>query len=544
VSEAARDRTRLAGLVLAGLFVVMAGRSAYIAATGAPEGAWAARRMAASESELRARILDRNSVLLAESVSSYSLWANPQLIWEPSEVAAKLREVFPDMDTAAITRRLSDQSREFVWVRRGLTPGQRLRIMELGAEGLGFREERRRIYPQGALAGHVLGYTDIDGRGLAGLERQFDSILQPGQPPLRLTLDISIQTALEVELAAAAEAYKIRGGAAILMETRTGAIRGIASWPPFDPHRAGDLPTNDPGRLNRAVGAVYELGSVFKPLTIAAALDAGLVRPDERFPVGEPITIGSFTVQDTHWIGREASLTRIMAESSNIGTVLVNQRLGPRRQAAFLERAGLTARAPVELPGSAAPLLPRAYDETTAATVSYGHGISVTPLSFLTAFAAFGNDGRRVHPTLIEPATADAAGEELMSAETARAVLDMLRASVTHGTGQRADIAGYRIAGKTGTAEKPVAGGYDKDRNITSFAAVFPADRPEFALIVTLDEPQPVAGGSMTAAVNAAPVAGRIVERTAPLLGLTPRFEDLRPPGPSAGELPAERSAL
>ncbi len=546
MSEAARDRTRLVGLALAGLFVVMAGRSAYIAAAGLPDTPRLSRSVAASEhgASQRANIVDRNGELLAESIPSLSLWANPQVIWEPSDVAARLTEVFPDLDTDAMTRRLSDKSREFVWVRRGLTPRQRERIMELGAEGLGFREERRRVYPRGTLAGHVLGYTDIDGRGLAGIERQFDEALQSGHPPLRLTLDISIQAALEAELAAAAIDYGIKGGAAILIETRTGALRGLASWPAFDPHRAGDMPATDPGRLNRAIGAVYELGSVFKPLTIAAALEAGVVRPGERVPVAEPLVVGRHTIQDTHWIGEQASLTQIVSTSSNIGTVRVNQRLGTRRQAAFLERAGLTARPPVELPGSAAPLLPRAYDEVTAATVSYGHGISVSPLSFLSAFAAFGNDGRRVPPRLVEPAIAGPDGTEIMSPETAQAVLEMLRVAVVSGTGKQADIPGYRIAGKTGTAEKPVAGGYDSERNVASFAAVFPADRPEYALIVTLDEPQPDAGGSMTAASNAAPVAGRIVERTAPLLGLTPRFEDLRPASPPPGDLPAERSAL
>ncbi|MFN3312786.1 MAG: peptidoglycan D,D-transpeptidase FtsI family protein [Hyphomonas sp.] len=542
MSEASRHRTRLVGLGLAFLFVVMAGRGSYLALSEPPSRGPGALLTASLDK--RADIVDRNGELLATSVVSWSLWANPSLIWDGEEAASKLVTVFPDLDEATLARRLSQPGREFVWVKRGLTPRQREQVVELGVEALDFREEARRAYPRGVLAGQVLGYTNVDGEGLGGVELAYDASLRAGAAPVRLTLDIGAQAALEAELATAAMDYDIIGGAAILMDTATGEIRGMASWPPFDPNRASDTPTNDPGRTNRAIGAVYELGSVFKPLTVAAALEAGAVRPSDQFDIGRPLQVRSFQVRDTHWIGQRANLTRILSESSNIGTVQVNLALGPQRQMQFLERAGLTRRAPIGLPGSAAPLVPTRLDEVTSATMSYGHGISVTPLAFLTAFAAFGNEGRLVTPKIIAGEASPGEPARLVSEATASLVTDMMRESVVNGTGRRSEVAGYRVAGKTGTAEKPVPGGYDKDRNVTSFAAIFPADSPRYALIVTLDEPKPIEDGGMTAAVNAAPVAGRIIERVAPLFGIDPRLEDLRPAASGQRSLADNRSEL
>lgn len=541
MSEASRDRTRLAGLALGLVFVVMAGRGGFLALSDAPARPGGPLTTAALEK--RADIVDRNGELLATSVVSWSLWANPSLVWDAEEAARQLAEVLPDIKEAEIAERLSNPRRQFEWVRRGLTPRQREQVMALGLEGLDFIEEARRVYPRGVLAGQVLGYTNVDGKGIAGAELAYDRALQAGNEPVRLTLDIGAQTALEMELATAAMDYDMKGGAAILMEIGTGELRGVASWPPFDPNRATDTPPDDPGRMNRAIGAVYELGSVYKVLTVAAALEAGAIRPGDRFPVGEPLMIRSFRVTDTHWIGREANITRILAESSNIGTVHVNLALGPQRQMQFLEQAGLTKRAPLSLPGSAAPLVPPRLDEVTAATVSYGHGISVSPLAFLTAFAALGNGGEIAAPVILM-GEAPPPPVRLVSAATADTVLSMMRDSVAEGTGRRADIPGYRVAGKTGTAEKPVAGGYDKDRNVASFAAVFPADSPQYALIVTLDEPKPIEDGTRTAGVNAAPVAGRIIERVAPLLGVDPRLEDVRPAAAPPASLAQNRSEL
>lgn len=541
MTEASRHRTRLVGLGLSALFVVLAGKAGYLALSpDRDSGGYAAR---AGEQIARADIVDRNGEQLATSVSVYSLVANPQLIWDPREVATRLAGVLPDLDADSLTSRLSDQSREFVWVKRGLTPRQRQTVFDLGLEGLWFKEEISRAYPRGTLAGQVLGFVNIDGVGAGGIEFSQNERLAAGGKPLRLTIDNGVQAAVEAELAASAAADGFEGAAVILLEAHTGEVRAMASWPPFNPNRASDIAMDDPSRMNRATGALYELGSVFKPLTVAAALEAGAIRPTDMFDVHDPIEMRGYTISDLHPIGTRVNVTTIIAESSNIGTVHINQKLGPRRQQDFLKRAGLLDRSPVELAGSAAPILPERMDDLTAATMAYGHGIAVTPMSFLSAFAAFANGGERVTPTLIVDETRKPQPVRVMSAITADLVNAMMREAVLTGTGKNAEVAGYRVAGKTGTAEKPVPGGYDDGRNISSFAAIFPYDSPQYAMIVTLDDPKAGPGGSV-ASQNAAPTAGRIIERVAPLLGIAPRFEDLRPAGDGYRARSDERTSL
>lgn len=543
MSEASRDRTRLAGLVLCGLFVVMAGRGGYLALSGVPDKGKGLTAQA-EPAVLRASILDRNGALLARTVETSSLYVNPSLIWDPEEVYNGLVSAFPEVAGDGLRKKLSEKSRQFVWVKRGLTPRQRESVMELKLEGLGFQTEIGRAYPMGQLAGHVLGQMNLDGTGIAGAELTFDAALKAGKAPVRLTLDAEAQTIVEAELAGAADQYEMEGAAAILMDTHTGEILAMASWPAFDPNRPDAYPSSDPARLNRAIGAVYELGSVFKPLTLAAALDAGAVRPEQKFDVSTPVKVGPFEVSDTHHFAASANLTEIIVESSNIGTVHVVRELGIRRQKDFLTTAGLLGKAPIELPGSARPIPPKQFDEITSATIAYGHGLSVSPLAFLSAFAALGNGGEMVVPTLVVDPKRKAETTRLMSAITAETVTRMMRESVLRGSGSGADVAGYRVAGKTGTGEKAIKGGYDKNANISSFAAIFPEDGPQYALIVTLDNPQVRAGKGATAGASAAPVVARIIERVAPLLGVTPRFDSVRPARTGQVEQSPERSAL
>ncbi len=543
MSEASRDRTRLAGLVLCGVFVVMAGRGGYLALSGKPAKDASTFAEQAAPRLVRADILDRNGELIATSVDTYSLWANPSLIWDAEEVALGLNEMFPEIGLDVLKAKLSDPKRKFEWVKRGLTPRQREAVMALKFEGLNFRPEMRRAYPMGELAGSVLGQVDLDGKGIAGAERAFNAELKAGKP-VQLTLDIEVQTALEAELAAAATGYDMHGAAAILMDTHTGEVLGMASWPAYDPNRPSDYPADHPARVNRAIGAVYELGSVFKPLTVAAALEAGVVRPDTRFNISQPIKLGRFEVTDTHRFAETANVTDIIVHSSNIGTVHVVRELGIPRQSEFLRKAGLLDKAAIELPGSEAPIKPDQLSDVTAATISYGHGISVTPMAFLGAFAALGNGGEMMPPTLRLDPKRKAAPVTLMSAVTAETVTRMMRESVIRGSGETADVEGYRVAGKTGTGEKPLNGGYDKNANISSFAAVFPEDGPQYALIVTLDDPKAREGRGATASGSSAPVAGRIIERVAPILGVIPRFDAARPVRTGLSEQTPERSAL
>ncbi|MCI4646142.1 MAG: penicillin-binding protein 2 [Hyphomonadaceae bacterium] len=550
--QKAGARVRIVALTIALLFIAVACKGAVVALQPVAERTGIAGVF--SEAPGRADILDRNGELLATSVDVYSLFADPRAIWDPRAVAEGLSTVFEDMDAdevETLTARFSNRERAFVWVRRGLTPRQRQAVFELGLEGLGFRKESRRAYPRGTLAGHVLGYTGIDGNGLAGVEYAMDGRLSSSEAPLRLTIDSGLQFALESELAAAAAAHDVDGGAGVLIDAATGDVLAMASWPPVNPNRAGQLPEDEPARLDRAALAVYELGSVYKPLTVALALDAGLVAPEERFDVSAPLVINGETISDDHPIHGPASVTTVLSQSSNIGTVKISMRSGARRQQAFYETLGLLERAPVEVSGSAAPILPRDWDELSSATASYGHGIAVSPLAFASAFSSLANGGEWVSPGLIYNPRAPRDRRRVMAAPTAAMVTAMMRVAVTDGTGSHADVAGYRVAGKTGTAEKPIAGGYSETENISSFAAIFPAERPQYALLIVLDTPK-VSDHSETygviagtaAAWNAAPTAGRVIERIAPLLGVAPRFDAPARSGPAAYSVSETRSTL
>lgn len=516
-------RAQLVAGVMALAFGLVAVKGALVA-TSAPSSTGGVTT-AFSDDIRRADIIDRNGELLATSVDVYSLFADPRAIWEPSETAAALVSVFPDLDRARLETRLSNRERAFEWIKRGLTPRQREAVFNLGLEGLGFRKESSRAYPRGTLAGHLLGYVGNDGEGLGGIEFGQEERLAGGGDALQLTIDSGVQFMLEAELADAAAEFDAIGAAGIVLSAKTGEVQAVASWPPLDPNRARDVAADDPARLDRAVGAVYELGSVFKPLTVAAGIETGAILPTDSFDVRQPLSISGFTINDTHPIYGRASVTTILSESSNIGTVKIAERIGARRQRDFYTRLGLMDRAPIELSGSAAPLFPENWTELSTATISYGHGISVSPMAFASAFSSIANGGEIAAPTLILGEEADDP-RRVMSAPTAAIVTKMLRDAVVNGTGEQAEVAGYRVAGKTGTAEKPIAGGYSDTLNLNSFAALFPADSPEFVVLVVLDEPKAGATGGVTAAWNAAPTAGRVIERIAPLLGVAPKFED------------------
>ena len=525
------SRSLITVSVFAALFVGIGLRSVSVAMsdTGAAE----THRTERLDALGRADIYDRNGELLATSVTVYSLFADPRAIWDAADVVSALTRVFPDLDTEAVTERLENRERAFVWIKRGLTPRQRQAVFDLGLEGLGFRAERQRAYPRGAQAGHVLGHTNVDGRGQMGVELALDDRLRQRDDPVRLSLDSGVQFALEVELNRAAKEYDISGAAGVVLHARTGEVRALASWPQFDPNRPRQA--DDHVRLNRASGIVYELGSVFKPLTIAAALGSGQISEDEVFDVRSKLVINGFEITDTHRGAPQMSAAIVLAESSNIGTVRIAERLGDDGLAQAYGEFGLLGRTPVELPGVAAPILPPVWTELSNATASYGHGIAVSPLAFARAFAALANDGRLPELTLLAgdedapPNTANGEQVSFVSAEIAARLVSMMRAAVTDGTGKRANVPGYRVAGKTGTAEKPIAGGYAEDHNVNSFAAIFPSDRPEYVVLVVLDDPRLGGGPGGTAALNAAPVAGRLIERIAPLLSVAPVFDQAAP---------------
>ena len=535
-------RARCVGFGMACVFGFVAIKSGQLALGG--ERSEKVRHSAGLERLERAEITDRNGELLATSVAVHSLYADPRAIWNPREIAIQLSSVFDDLDVEALTKRLSNRKRAFEWVRRGLTPRQRNAVLNLALEGLGFRQEIRRAYPKGTLAGHILGHTGLDGNGLDGIELVLNSRLKNNSETVRLTIDANVQFALESELAEAADRYSIKGAAGIVLNSTTGEIYGMASWPPIDPNRIAQLNRNDPSRMNRAVTAVYEFGSVFKPFTVAAGLHSGRIAMGDTFDVSEPERIRNAEISDSHPIkGGVATTSDVVVKSSNIGSVKIAMKVGGNLQNKFLKSVGLTQKAPIELSGSARPLIPQRWNELATATVSFGHGIAVSPLAFATAFSVFANDGVYQSPTLVVDDSRPKL-RRVMSSETSKQILSMLREVVRNGTGRRASVAGYRVAGKTGTAEKSGPDGYSEESVVTSFAGIFPSDNPEYVVFLVLDEPSELSSGKRTAGWNVAPVTAKLISRIAPVLGIEPSFEHLAKSKPKENASARKRTAL
>jgi len=513
-------RARVVAVVLALIFVVIVGRSAWVVFNSPLKDNAA---MPVAEVVRRADIVDRYGQLLATTLPGWSLAADPGVIWDPSEVTSSLQRVFPSMNVAQMAELLSDRKRRFVWVRRGVSERERRAVMDLGLEGLRFIEEPQRVYPHGSLAGHLLGYTGVDGDGLEGLERIYDDRLAAGGPPLRLTIDSSVQFVLEQGLEGALAQFELKGAAGVVVDAESGAVRAIASWPASDPRKRGDEAAEV--KTNRAINVRMELGSIFKPLTVAAGMEAGALTSGDRFDTTTPVKIGGVVVRDPHPLPEAGSATAsdVIAYSSNIGAALIAQRIGPDGLRAFLEKVGLLGGGVSQGPQPASPLLPPQWDQSAMATIAYGHGLSVSPLAFAMTYTPFATGGDIVSPVFLEPVAGSASQRRrVMSKQTADTVLAMLRRTVLEGSGRLADAPGYEVAGKTGTAEKLTPKGYDPDRNITSFAAVFPASRPQFVVLIVLDEAQPRTGSQRTAAFTAATIAKAVIARAAPLLDVQP----------------------
>ena len=477
------------------------------------------RAVPASVLDVRADITDRHGEVLATTLSTYSLYAEPDRIWNAAETAAKLVALRPELDRAKVQRQLSSE-RAFVWIDRGLSPKDKQAVFELGLPGLDFRREPKRVYPVAPLASHVVGWTDIDLKGAAGAERAYDDrIMQEGAPAVALSIDARVQFALSDELALATERFSAQSAAGVVLDIRSGEIIAMASVPQFN---ANDRASASDVRFNHAAMSTYDLGSVFKPLTVAMALEAGLTTRDEMFPVHKPYKVLNKFIRDDHPSKTPLSLDYVLAESSNRGTAMLAQRIGAEMQQDYLRQLGLLSRVPYGLAESARPQVQSRWGEMATVTVSYGHGLAVTPLALTTAIGAMLNDGVYVEPTLLKrDATTPPVTRRVFSSAVSSDVADMMRITVTEGTGKKANIPGFGVMGKTGTAEKPGAtGGYDRDRLVTSFVAAFPHSSPRYAMIVTLDEPQAIEGtyGYATAGWNAAPTAGAVIERIGPML--------------------------
>ena len=474
---------------------------------------------------LRADIVDRNGTVLATNLETHSLYADARLIRTPAATAARLAAIVPGLDRAKTQFRLAGD-RGFVWIRRHLTPSQAYEINRLGEPGLQFLSEQRRVYPQGEAAAHLVGFTDIDNGGLAGIEKAHEERLTADpDTPLALSLDIRFQHILRQELAASMATYSASGAAGVIVDVDSAEVVAMVSLPDFDPNRD---PGRSPGdaRFNRASLGVYEMGSTFKTFTIAAALDAGIVGLADGYDASEPLRLARFTIRDFHAENRWLSVPEIFMHSSNIGAAKMALDLGGERQQAFLANFGLLSPAPVALPEVGAPMSPARWRDINTATIGFGHGIAVSPLQLAAAASALVNGGTMRDATLLRR-DAPAPGTRIISAETSHKMRQLLRLVVEHGTGRKADAPGYLVGGKTGTAEKNGADGYDRDRLLSSFLGAFPIDSPRYVILAVVDEPHGTkeSYGYATGGWTAAPVVGRVAARIGPLAGLAPRAD-------------------
>jgi cell division protein FtsI (penicillin-binding protein 3) len=489
----------------------------------------------------RGDIVDRNGVIIATSLPTASLYADPKEVIDPIGSLNRLAAVLPGIDRERLSARLTAAGGRFVWVRRDLTPDEQYAVNRLGLPGFGFVTEERRVYPQGSIAGHVVGLSDIDGRGIAGIEMAFDQTLQRGDR-VRLSLDLRVQHMVRQELAEAVREFRAIGAAGVVLDVRTGEILSMVSLPDFDPNIPGEEPADS--RFNRVTSGVYEMGSTFKLFTLAMGLDSGVTSLRGGYDASRPIRVGRFTISDYHAKNRWLSVPEILIHSSNIGAAQMAVAVGTSRQRDYLARFGLLQKAAVELPEVGEPLQPAPWREVNTMTVGFGHGVAVSPLQLVTGVAAIVDGGIRRPATLLyRNESQPPLGERVISAATSRQLRALMRMVVRYGTGAKADIPGYRVGGKTGTAEKQASRGYRKDARLASFVAAFPIDEPRYAVLVMVDEPKATAKtfGYATGGWVAAPTVGRLVKRMAPLLGVTPVPEEQLPaewqmPDPQAGK--------
>lgn len=492
----------------------------------------------------RPAILDRNGIPMAMDIRVPSLFAEPRRILDVEEAARAIRDVLPHLDFDWLRNRL-DGKGGFAWIARELTPQTETEIMRRGIPGLEFLTETKRFYPAFNQAAHILGAVNVDNAGVAGIETYIDDLydlrilhatgLGKGttMEPLFLSIDMRVQNVLHAELVGALERYSAIAAAGALIDVHSGELIALASLPDFDPNTPASMLVE--GRFNRMTAGIFEPASIFKPITIAGALDTGAITLDDQVDAGTPVRFGRHTISDYYGKNRVLSVPEVLTYSSNIGTIRIAQAMGSDAFRAYLSTMGFDASPSLEVPEARAPVLPKTLSDVAAATISFGHGLSVTPLQMLVATAALVNDGFLVQPTLVraETAAAAAVGKPVLKAQTSLQMRYLLRLNALQGSARRANAlaSGYRLGGKTGTAEKVVRGRYSSEVVTTFFSSVFPLDVPRYAMLVMIDEPKAEGPGlGRTAAYNAGDVTGRITARIAPMLGILPNDWDNFPP--------------
>ncbi len=492
------------------------------------EAAPVVTRAAISAAPPRADILDRNGVELARTFEAFAISVEPRkLAGSPTLLARKIAAILTDKSEAEIFAELTHKG-QFRYIARRVLPSEAKRINDLGEPAIYLRREAERLYPNFNLAAHAIGYTDDKGRGAVAVEKAFDKRLGDDATrgmPLQLALDVRVQQALEHELRGVYLDQRAAGAAGIVMDVNSGEVVAMTSQPDFNPNAPGK--SDDASRYNQATFATFELGSTFKSFTIANGLDAGVITSmDKTYDASHPLVVGNKTIHDDHALNRWITVPEIFIHSSNIGTARIAQEIGRDRQREMLGKLGFFKQVNFELQERSRPQFPPLanWGELATMTIGYGHGISVTPLHLAAGYAALVNGGIYHDPTLLKRGPGTAPGHRVFEASTSDTMRALLRLVVTSGTGRKADAKGYRVGGKTGTAEKVVNGHYVRGANVSTFAAAFPMDAPRYVVVMMIDDPKgsKTSFGFKTAGMTIAPAASRLIERIGPLLGVQP----------------------
>jgi cell division protein FtsI (penicillin-binding protein 3) len=536
-----QNRIRLLGIAFTLFFATIAVQLSLLTLkkAGEPVAVEAAVTEAARP---RPDIIDRNGVVMATDVAVASLFADPRKISDIDEAVELLTATLPELNAKSLREKLTAPGRAFVWLKRQASPEERDAVYNLGIPGVSYINERKRVYPLGRLAAHTLGYVDVDNKGIAGIEKYLDdqgalytaSLSEPTTQttePAQLAMDIRVQHAVTDEVAKAVVKYRAKSGGGIILDTETGEIVALASFPDYNPNSDEKHLSSD--QQNKLTSGVYELGSVIKAVTFAMAFDYGTANLQSRYDARFPLIIGTARISDFHAQRRVLTVPEVFTNSSNIGTAKMALQVGLEGHHEFLKRVGLLDKLITEVPETARPLLPRTWSKLSSATASFGHGFAVQPLQGLSVVSDIINGGNSIPPTFFRRTKEEAMAlsHRIVKPETSEKMRYLFRLNVEEGTASKADVIGYRVGGKTGTAEKVINGRYSKDHSLATFIGAFPMDKPKYAIFVMLDEPQalPETYGFATAGWNAVPTAFKIIERVAPLLNVTPVFtaEDL-----------------
>ena len=471
----------------------------------------------------RNEIVDRNGALLAVDLATVSVYGNPRLLLDYSYTADKLIEIFPDLKKDKLVKSFKKQ-KNFAWIKRNITPKQQHKVNSLGIPGLEFEKGSKRIYTQGNLFSHILGYVDTDGYGIAGIEKEFDQNLRdPKNEKLKLSVDLRVQNIVHEEMTKYIRDFKAKGGIGVVMDANNGEIISLVSLPDFNPHHPNKA--SPESLFNQISLGVYEIGSIMKGLTIAMALETKAVSLNDVYYVKAPLKASRFTIHDYRPKHSHLSIPQIFMHSSNIGTAMISLEVGGETQRKFLRQWGIFDPIKIELPEKGQPMYPsdKNWGEISTMTISFGHGLAMTPLHFMRAAVSLVNGGYVYEPTLLIKQKQDTRPTRVLSQSTSESMRKLMRLTVQYGSGRKANTKGYLVGGKTGSAEKSIQGGYSKKEKYSSFFAAFPINNPRYITLIILDDPKPnkdapFSGGGWTSA----PLTGKIISRIAPILNVQP----------------------